>query len=58
MAEKMKPAGAWGWTVTGGKNPKNAETLKEAGIDTTRKDTKKEQPKKETKKDKKPYYKS
>lgn len=47
MTEVIKPAGAWGWTTIGAKNPKNAEALKAAGMTAT--ETKKKEEKKENK---------
>lgn len=41
MSEVMKPAGSWGWVTIGAKNPKNAEALKAAGIETVKSDSKK-----------------
>lgn len=47
MSDVMKPAGAWGWTTIGAKNPRNEEARKAAG------ETSKQQSKKDEKKDEK-----
>lgn len=60
MSEVMKPAGAWGWTVLGGKNPRNNAALEAAGeaVQKPKPKPKKEEEKKETKKEKPRYTQS